>query len=146
MGHVVNIVVINVISEYDIEEALDITYLPFYIHPSSLFTLFCILGGWLPWTISLALRLLVRFCRWEIMELGGPEESEERAISLGFLSATSPWFGFVSLAKATALSRDLLHTQPVCATSSLLPCKPRCGNCSPRLLASGCCPAPGESP
>ena len=45
MGHVVNIVVINVISEYDIEEALDITYLPFYIHPSSLFTLFCILGG-----------------------------------------------------------------------------------------------------
>ena len=52
------------------------------------------------------------FCKWEMMEIGGPEESEERDIFLGFLSARSLWFGFVPLAKVTALSRDLLHIHP----------------------------------
>ena len=83
------------------------------------------------------------FCKWEMMEIGGPEESEERDIFLGFLSARSLWFGFVPLAKVTALSRDLLHIHPLYTASSLLPAKLRDGNCSPGLLASGCCTGMG---
>lgn len=62
MGRVVNIVVINVISECDIEEALDIASLPFHISFYSILYPETDFHG-----LYLALRLPVRFYKWEIM-------------------------------------------------------------------------------
>lgn len=130
-----------------ITEALDIFCLPLSICISSFSTLFCVPGNWPPWTISLALRLLVRFGKWEII-IWDRRVREKWAGRYIFLISSLPGHHSLGLCfhlRPQPLSGDLLHTLPVLGlvtTSSLLPPPPKGSNGSSLLLAPGCCPVP----
>lgn len=98
-------------------------------------TLSCAPGDCPWWAVSLALRLLVGSGKWEILDVAGPEEGEEK----GCISLVSSLPGHHGLALGLYLS---VHT-PVwvlVTTTSLLPTGSRRGNCSPPLLAPGYSP------
>lgn len=131
--------VINVVAL--VAEALDVFYLPLYVHPL-IFSHSILCPGKLTSIDYISYtQAFGRF--WQVGETGDkrPEGSEERVYFLGFLSARSPWFGFVPLAKATApVSGHTPYTLAVVVgvtPSSPLPSRPRDGNCSPR-----CCTVP----